>query len=308
MVGTYPMLNLSYGNTVDERSEHPTLSWTSFFAVSAASVLLRKTQGRVGRFESSVLDRLAFIHSKLDEADLSPISFRVYCHVARRAGKSDVCYESVSGMAKFCKLHPDSIWKALKELTAINLIQRENRVGRTTIFRVTKLYDWNPPETKGHPLKPGGTHRKVRGDYPPESKGHEVYPLKEVQEKEVPCSLSSLKVWFLEKTGFPIEDHDSDIRKLLDYWLIRFSIEDADIAVRYLKYRIRNGWREPSALAPRNFFKRFSDTLALANKAGYKTKAKKQEANLEVIKVPAPTLLPPPEEFKAGLAAMRKAL
>ncbi len=37
--------------------------------------------------------KLVFIHSKLDDAGLSPGTFRVYCHLARRAN-GDVAWPS----------------------------------------------------------------------------------------------------------------------------------------------------------------------------------------------------------------------
>jgi cell division protein FtsB len=86
----------------------------------------------------------AFIHSQLDDYGLKPSEFRVYCHVARRDG-IEGAWSSVANMARVCRLHPQTVRKALRTLTEHRLLEREVRHGETTVYRVTPLLTWQPP-------------------------------------------------------------------------------------------------------------------------------------------------------------------
>lgn len=119
---------------------------------------------------------LAYIPSWLDDMPLSPVEFRLYCHI-RRVGR---CYQTVRTMAKACRVHPDSLWPALNVLQTCKLIHRERRPGQTTLLRALG----NPLESKGRVKQPthrkarGDTHRKARGAHPLESKGCKGNPSK----------------------------------------------------------------------------------------------------------------------------------
>lgn len=82
-----------------------------------------------------------FIHSELDDFGLSPIEFRVYCRIARRAGRGE-CIESIANMAQGCKVSEASIKRALKLLHDHKLVIREPRPGYTTIYRLTDPHHW----------------------------------------------------------------------------------------------------------------------------------------------------------------------
>ena len=128
-----------------------------------------------------------FIHCNLDDCGLRPHPFRVLCHVARR-GK---CFASVPTIATICRIHADTVRKALKELVQERLLIAQYRQGMTTIYRVNHQRIIN-----GSPRKEGSTPYEKKGDLPcgndgavpPEKKvgdpsekqGDKVYPIKDI--------------------------------------------------------------------------------------------------------------------------------
>jgi len=93
-----------------------------------------------------------FIHSRLDEAGLSPSTFRIFCHVARRGE----CYSKVESIASICRLSPDTVRAGLKFLTAQGFLVGVRRDGFTTIYRVAPIENWKPSH-ETPPLPSGGT-------------------------------------------------------------------------------------------------------------------------------------------------------
>jgi DNA-binding transcriptional ArsR family regulator len=87
---------------------------------------------------------VVFIHSLLDDYGLPAAAFRVYCHLARRDGR-DGAWSAVKGIAHVCRLHPQTVRKALRLLTTHRLVSRELRCGQTTIYRLTPASAWRPP-------------------------------------------------------------------------------------------------------------------------------------------------------------------
>lgn len=87
---------------------------------------------------------IVFIHSSLDDYGLSAPVFRVYCHLARRDGR-DGAWSAVKDIASVCRLHPQTVRKALRLLTGHHLVSREFRCGQTTVFRLTPASAWQPP-------------------------------------------------------------------------------------------------------------------------------------------------------------------
>src|SRR2546429_417414 len=85
-----------------------------------------------------------FVHSRLDDYGLSPQQFRVYGHLARRAGKG-AAFPSVREIARVCRLHPQTVRRCLKVLTIHRLVTREERSGTTTLYRLTPPSHWQPP-------------------------------------------------------------------------------------------------------------------------------------------------------------------
>ena len=100
-----------------------------------------------------------WIHSRLDELGLTLEAFRIYCHLARRAGNKDTAWPSYASMASSCfrGSYPNSplsslkrkAMDAVKELEAWGLIaveRSQHRVdGGTTsnIYCLTDESEWN---------------------------------------------------------------------------------------------------------------------------------------------------------------------
>ena len=120
--------------------------------------------------QSSRLDNALFIHAAVDDAMLSTAQFRVLCHVSRRGE----CYACVRRMAKTCRLHADTVRKALKELVKLGwLSPPKYRTGQTTVYTV------NHSKIREYPYAKSGTgamDNERGGGY--EIEGDKVYPNK----------------------------------------------------------------------------------------------------------------------------------
>jgi hypothetical protein len=112
-----------------------------------------------------------FVHSRLDDYGLPASVFRVYYHLARRAG-SGCAWPAVAGISTACRLHPDTVRSALRLLTAHRMLLREPRPGTTTLYRLTSASAWRPPtridgntdETDTPPsVSQGGPAERIQG-------------------------------------------------------------------------------------------------------------------------------------------------
>ena len=127
----------------------------------------------------------AFIHSRLDEASLSPVQFRIYCHIARRGE----CYASAGSIARVCRIKRNSVWPAVSILERRGMIEIIHRPGRTTVYQTSPLATWiddltqkgsqvNPTQKGSRHVTRKGSHRwSERGATHPTRKGsHKVTP------------------------------------------------------------------------------------------------------------------------------------
>lgn len=150
-----------------------------------------------------------FIHSSLDDANLTPHQFRLYAHLSRRAGDGS-CWSGAEDMAKVCCMKRDTVFKCFKELEARNMIQKIKRPGATNLWRLMPPEVWDKakeqprvdlsPETGR--VKYGPVPQKGTGPVPrngttlsPET-GHEGDPRRVSREGDpkavpVPPNLSS---------------------------------------------------------------------------------------------------------------------
>jgi hypothetical protein len=113
--------------------------------------------------------------------------------VARR----DVCFASVHTIAKICRMHADTVRKALKELVHDGLLTVEYRPGETWIYQVNHQRIINGPprkegstpyEKKGDPPSTNkGVHpSENKGADPYEKQGDKVYPIKDIPLRKEP--------------------------------------------------------------------------------------------------------------------------
>ena len=85
-----------------------------------------------------------FIPSFLDDFGLDMPSFRLYCHIFRRADTSGQCWESIEKMAKICKMDRKTAFKAFAFLQEHKLVSAEKRKGQTSVIHLTDYSVWLP--------------------------------------------------------------------------------------------------------------------------------------------------------------------
>lgn len=139
---------------------------------------------------------ILFIHSSLDDAKLTASEFRVFAHLSRRAGDG-ASWASVETMATTCRLHPDTVWKALKGLEQRRMIRRETRHGKTSLIRLTAPSEWlmtEPTPQSQAPESEGWHPPESEGHHPPESEGHEGNPTRVSKEGD-PISPEVLEIY-----------------------------------------------------------------------------------------------------------------
>jgi hypothetical protein len=77
-----------------------------------------------------------FIPAWLDELELTPFEYRVLSHLWRRANRQNVCWPSVQTIADGCRLHRDTVEKALRGLTTWKLIGKYKRHRNSNGYRM----------------------------------------------------------------------------------------------------------------------------------------------------------------------------
>ncbi|CBN55459.1 MULTISPECIES: helix-turn-helix domain-containing protein [Kamptonema] len=91
---------------------------------------------------------LPLVHSDLDEYGFDPYEFRIYAHIVRRTGgKLDgKCFAKLKKTAEICKMSVRKTQYALKTLCDAGLILKEQRKGRSDIYRLAPKSNWKPKE------------------------------------------------------------------------------------------------------------------------------------------------------------------
>ncbi len=87
----------------------------------------------------------AIIPSFLDDYGLDPYEMRVYIRLARRAGMGGQCWESISKMARACRMSDRKLKDCLALLIAANLIKQIKRSGFTDVYELLPESHWVPP-------------------------------------------------------------------------------------------------------------------------------------------------------------------
>ena len=137
----------------------------------------------------------------MDDAGLTPAQFRVVCRVARRG----VCTESIPNMAAGCRLAIGTIKKSLPFLVSRNVLAKDKRTGRTSIYRVRPPAEWRveprPKDTLGQtvtqPIKQTDTKVNSQPHHPDQTATHKGNPSEGYPEKG--GSPGSMADWQLEK-------------------------------------------------------------------------------------------------------------
>lgn len=85
------------------------------------------------------------VHAELDDYGLDPYAFRVYAHMARRAGKDGVHWESVANTAAVCCISERRVRSALRLLEEQGLVTRQEILGSSSEYRLTPKREWRAP-------------------------------------------------------------------------------------------------------------------------------------------------------------------
>lgn len=84
-----------------------------------------------------------FIHSELDDYGLTPVEFRVYARIARRAGHG-TAEESVPNMATACQVSVRTVQRSLQSLVDKGLLSKTERNFATTQYVLRPVHEWSP--------------------------------------------------------------------------------------------------------------------------------------------------------------------
>lgn len=131
-----------------------------------------------------------FVHSALDDAELSPVDFRIYCHLSRRAG-SGTAFPAAESIAKVCKINRDTVWASLARLEARGMVERVNRQGTSNVYLLTKPSKWKPSGKEGVAERRGLHPAETKGLPPSGKEGPlRISPLSKSKEGNPLCSFS----------------------------------------------------------------------------------------------------------------------
>lgn len=87
-----------------------------------------------------------FVHSELDDRNLTLAEFRIYCHLARRAGNG-VAYPGIDSMSVICRLSKNTVVAAIKSLEWMGMIQADRKSGMSTRYILTAKSQWKSLDT-----------------------------------------------------------------------------------------------------------------------------------------------------------------
>ena len=160
------------------------LNRAPFFANSGAA-----EKGELHQDTSEM--NVIFVHSRLDDYGLPAPSFRVYCHLARRAGRGSAWPAArISPSLVACTRTPFAkhcvCWwrtacyrlKSAKEIRHVTASRPHPRGNRRRTLRRTL-----PKPIPLYPFRMGGLRNKSRGS-PPKRIQPKVFPLKEIKRRK----------------------------------------------------------------------------------------------------------------------------
>ena len=207
-----------------------------------------------------------FVHSELDDLGLTSKAFRVYGHLARRAGKHGAFPSYLSiGKACFGPDYPEAkpaTWKrlaitAVAELVTAGLIRKENRRDpsgshTTNIYFLTQREQW--PGSDNAPAgdnAPGGSDNAPAGDNAPKSTPIESTTLLESSppDRRTDPEYGAICKAYENEIGLLTELISDDLKALVNdfpaQWIVDAIQESARANVRKLNYAksILNRWK-----------------------------------------------------------------
>ena len=145
--------------------------------------------------EPDATNTLVFIHSRLDDQGLTPHEFRVYCHLARRAG-AGYAYPGLRSIAETCCIDVKTASKSIAALIERNMIEQEKRKHRQpSLYRLTSSERWVRCGKSHHQEKVGvGNDTTKVWEMTPQGVGNDTTqgnPLKVIQKKVIQVDRSN---------------------------------------------------------------------------------------------------------------------
>lgn len=145
-----------------------------------------------------------FCHSRVFDFGLSATELAVLCCLVSHADKNGRCFPGAARIAERSRVHPDTVWAALRRLEAVGALTRHAAKGRSNQYQLHSIDRWvapipparkrgvgaHAPETKGLVESEGRVGRETEGLPPPGKKGREVAPLNVNPIKRAPSSCS----------------------------------------------------------------------------------------------------------------------
>lgn len=127
---------------------------------------------------------LIFIHSSLDDAEVSVSAFRVYGHIARRANRDREAFPGIDSMSRICRMAKGTVVAAIRELEARKMLVVERYPGKTTHYRLTNHEDWAPCQNveRFDTMSIEVTHPCQNGERTMSKCGTKGIPSKDIQE------------------------------------------------------------------------------------------------------------------------------
>jgi hypothetical protein len=148
-----------------------------------------KTKGEAKRF---------FIPPWLDDLDLKPNAFRVYCHLLRRAGDDGKCFTGGKAISTSCRISKDTVWPTLTLLEEKGLIRRiGKKFGASNNFLVMHSIGGNGGLNDSDAI--GGNEGSIDSCQSAESEGFQSAEKEGCQsaemkgQEEIPIKKSTLK-------------------------------------------------------------------------------------------------------------------
>lgn len=182
-----------------------------------------------------------FVHSELDDRRLDMAEFRIYCHLARRAG-TGTAFPGIDSMAEICRMAKGTVIKAVKTLEASGMIMAERAAGQTTRYILTAKSKWAPLPVLDTPTTSPNevTHRSKSGNATSPNEVTKGNPIKVIQEGHPAHSASKAQ----PKIGAP-EKRGRMTSPTLDEVKARARAEGLpeSEAENFFNYYEANGWR-----------------------------------------------------------------
>jgi len=124
-----------------------------------------------------------FVHSEIDDLEISSNAFRVYAHLTRRAGSNGACFPSYQSIGDSCfqkeyakpETRKTLAMRAVKELVELRLVNKEVRMGPNgnksndyTLTDKSEWFDWNrsQKQLKDRESVPSVKSEGVMGSHP----------------------------------------------------------------------------------------------------------------------------------------------